>query len=109
MAGETPTSAATCSPVWRCLRKASTAAQTAGAVWLGDECGLDERSCKPATPPAGTRCLMVNDGHDRRHAPLAIDILGYDSDDVVGRVAKFRHRDRLWMTGIGRDHADKER
>src|SRR6478736_6653296 len=50
VAAETPTSAAICAPVWRCLRKASTAAQTAGAVWLGDERGFDERSCKPATP-----------------------------------------------------------
>jgi hypothetical protein len=33
VAAETPTSAAICAPVWRCLRKASTAAQTAGAVW----------------------------------------------------------------------------
>jgi hypothetical protein len=50
VAGETPTSAAICAPVWRCLRKASTAAQTAGRAWLGDEWGLDERSRKPATP-----------------------------------------------------------
>src|SRR6478672_8225367 len=56
VAAETPTSAAICAPVWRCLRKASTAAQTAGAVWLGDERGFDERSCKPATPdPFGDR------------------------------------------------------
>jgi hypothetical protein len=55
VAAETPTSAAICAPVWRCLRKASTAAQTAGAVWLGDERGFDERSCKPATPSARKR------------------------------------------------------
>jgi hypothetical protein len=34
--------------LWDCLRKASTAAQKAGAVWLGDERGFDERPCKPA-------------------------------------------------------------
>ena len=57
----------------------------------------------------GHAVLMVDGGHDGRDPPLAIDIFGYNFDDVVGRVAKFRHCDRLWMTGIGRDHADKER
>jgi hypothetical protein len=37
VAAETPTSAAICLPVWRCLRKPSTAAQTAGVAWLDDE------------------------------------------------------------------------
>jgi hypothetical protein len=53
VAAETPTSAAICSPVWRCLRKASILAHVAGAVWLGDKRGRDERSCKPATPWRG--------------------------------------------------------
>jgi hypothetical protein len=35
VAAETPTSAASCLPVWRCRRKASTAAQTAGVAWFG--------------------------------------------------------------------------
>jgi hypothetical protein len=62
-----------------------------------------------ARAPPGARCLMVDGGYDRRDPPLAIDIFGHNFDGVVGRVAKFRHRDRLWMTGIGRDDADKER
>jgi hypothetical protein len=41
--------------VRRSLRKASTAAHTAGAVWLGDERGFDDRSCKPASPSARKR------------------------------------------------------
>ena len=55
VAADTPTSAAICLPVWRCLRKASTAAQTAGVAWLGEESGLEERSCKPSTPSASNR------------------------------------------------------
>ena len=55
VAGDTPTSVAICWPVWRCLRKASTAAQTAGVAWLGDESGFDERSRKPSTPSASNR------------------------------------------------------
>jgi hypothetical protein len=69
---------------------------------------MDERA-RGRLPPAGKRYLVVDDGHDRRDAPLAIDIFGYDCDDVVGGVVKFRHRDRPWTTRIGRDHADKER
>ncbi len=38
-----------------CRRKASTAAHVAGAVWLGDERGLDERSFKSSMPPARKR------------------------------------------------------
>ena len=53
-------------------------------------------------------CLMVDDGFDRCHPPLAIDIFGYNFDDVVGRVAKFCHCDGPRMTVIGGDHADKE-
>jgi hypothetical protein len=56
---ETPTSAAICSPVWRCLRKASTAAQTAGVAWPGDEWGRDERSRNPATPWALKRATHL--------------------------------------------------
>ena len=37
VAGETPASAPICAPVWRCLRKASTATQTAGGAWPGHE------------------------------------------------------------------------
>jgi hypothetical protein len=37
------------------LDLASTLAHGAGAVWLGDERGRDERSCKPATPSARKR------------------------------------------------------
>jgi hypothetical protein len=33
----------------------STAAHVAGAVWLGDESGLEERSRKPSTPSARKR------------------------------------------------------
>jgi hypothetical protein len=55
VAGETPVSAAICLPVQRCRRKASTAAQVAGAVWLGNERGLDERSRNPPTPSAWKR------------------------------------------------------
>ena len=57
VAGDTPTSAAICWPVWRRLRKASTASQTAGVAWLGDESGLDERSRKPSTPSASNRSI----------------------------------------------------
>jgi hypothetical protein len=35
--------------------KASTAAHVAGGVWLGNERGLEERSCKPSTPSARKR------------------------------------------------------
>jgi hypothetical protein len=59
VAAETPTSAAICAPVWRCRRKPSTAAHTAGAVWLGDECGLEERSCKPTTALARKRATHL--------------------------------------------------
>jgi hypothetical protein len=59
VADEIPTSAAICSPVWRCLRKASTLAHRAGAAWLGDERGRDERSCKPATPSARNRAAHL--------------------------------------------------
>jgi hypothetical protein len=59
VAAETPTSAAICSPVWRCLRKASTLSHAAGAAWLGDERGRDERSCKPATPSARNRATHL--------------------------------------------------
>ena len=59
VAAETPTSAAICAPVWRCLRKASTAAHTAGVAWPGDEWGLDERSCNPATPLARKRATHL--------------------------------------------------
>src|SRR6266849_506420 len=55
VAGDTPASAAICLPVWRCRRKASTTAHVAGAVWLGNERGLEERSRKPSTPPARNR------------------------------------------------------
>src|SRR3979490_2910481 len=55
VAGETPTSAAICLPVWRWRRKTSTTAHVAGAVWLGNERGLEERSRKPSTPPARNR------------------------------------------------------
>src|SRR6185437_1518583 len=55
----TPTSAAICLPVWRCRRKASTAAHTPGVVWLGDECGLDERSRNPSTPSASNRSIHL--------------------------------------------------
>lgn len=55
LAGEIPTSAAICLPVWRCRRKASTAAPVAGWVWLGNERGLEERSRNPLTPSAPKR------------------------------------------------------
>src|SRR5712671_2158656 len=55
VAGETPTSAAICLPVWRWRRKTSTTAHVVGAVWLGNERGLEERSRKPSTPPARNR------------------------------------------------------
>src|SRR6476660_9407532 len=44
VAGEMASCWAICSPVWRCRRKASTAAQVAGGVWPGDESGREERS-----------------------------------------------------------------
>jgi hypothetical protein len=59
VAAETPTSAAIALPVRRCRRKASTAAAVAGAVWLGDECGRDERSRKPSTPSASNRLIHL--------------------------------------------------
>jgi hypothetical protein len=59
VAAETPTSAAICAPVWRCRRKASTLVQAASPVWLGDEWGRDERSCKPATPPRRKRATHL--------------------------------------------------
>ena len=40
-------------------RKASTLSQAAGPVWLGDERGRDERSCKPATPSARNRATHL--------------------------------------------------
>jgi hypothetical protein len=55
VAADTPTSAAICLPVYRRRRKASTAEQAAGAVWLGEESGLEERSRKPSTPSARKR------------------------------------------------------
>src|SRR6202165_2243899 len=39
VAGDTPTSAAICLPVWRWRRNASITAHVAGAVWLGNERG----------------------------------------------------------------------
>src|SRR3984893_18874380 len=59
VAAETPTSAAICSPVWRCRRKASTLSHVAGGVWPGDEWGRDERSCKPAAPSARNRATHL--------------------------------------------------
>ena len=59
VAAETPTSAAICLPVWRCRRKTSTVAHMAGVAWLGDECGLDERSRKPSTPSASNRSIHL--------------------------------------------------
>ena len=48
VAGDTPTSAAICLPVWRRRRNASTTGKhLAGAVWLGNERGLEERSRNP--------------------------------------------------------------
>src|ERR1700733_968133 len=55
VAGDTPTSTAICLPVQRCRRKASTTAHVAGAVWLGNERGREERSRKPSTPLARNR------------------------------------------------------
>src|SRR3984957_6921019 len=55
VAGDTPTSTAICLPVQRCRRKASTMAHVAGAAWLGNERGLEERSRKPSTPSARNR------------------------------------------------------
>src|SRR3984893_9994777 len=55
VAGDTPTSAAICLPVWRWRRNASITAHVAGAVWLGNERGLEERSCNPSTPSARNR------------------------------------------------------
>jgi hypothetical protein len=69
---------------------------------------LDRVKVGTRAPPE-TRCLMVDGGYDRRDPPLAIDIFGYNFDGVVGRVAKFRHSDCSWMTGIRSNHADKER
>ena len=40
-------------------RKASTAAHTPGVAWLGDECGLDERSRNPSTPSASNRSIHL--------------------------------------------------
>jgi hypothetical protein len=53
-------------PACRRLRKVSTAAQTAGAAWLGDECGLDERSRKPSTPSTSNRSI---------HLPTVFDVV----------------------------------
>jgi hypothetical protein len=55
VAGETPTSAAVCLPVWRCGRNVSTAAHVAGGIWLGNERGLEDRSRNPSTPSARSR------------------------------------------------------
>src|SRR6202047_1503549 len=55
VAGATPTATAIWLPVSRCRRKASITAQVAGAVWLGNERGLEERSRKPSTPSARKR------------------------------------------------------
>jgi hypothetical protein len=48
VAGDTPTSAAICLPVSRWRRKISMIAHVEGAVWLGNERGLEERSRKPS-------------------------------------------------------------
>src|SRR6266436_4479812 len=55
VAGDTPTLAAICLPVWRCRRNASIAEYVAGAVWLGKEWGREERSRNPSTPSARKR------------------------------------------------------
>src|SRR6185437_270898 len=55
VAADTPTSVAICWPVWRCRRNVSITAHVAGAVWLGDERGLEERSRNPSTPSARKR------------------------------------------------------
>ena len=53
--GDTSTSTAICLPVWRRRRNVSMAVHVAGGVWLGDEWGLEERSCNPSTPSARNR------------------------------------------------------
>src|SRR5260221_3316349 len=55
VAGDTPTLAAICLPVWRCRRNASITEYVAGAVWLGKEWGREERSRNPSTPSARKR------------------------------------------------------
>jgi hypothetical protein len=47
--------AAICVPVWRCRRKASTAAQAAGGGWLGNEWEREDRFRKPSTPSVRKR------------------------------------------------------
>ena len=84
---ELSTSAAICSPVQRCRRKASTAAAVAGAVGLGIELGRDERSCKPSNslgPETLTHLAtvfgvmaaqpLVWTGRRSRRAPSSLDL-----------------------------------
>src|SRR6266576_3384695 len=55
VAVDTPTLAAICLPVWRCRRNISIIVHVAGAVWLGNEWGLEERSRNPSPPSARKR------------------------------------------------------
>jgi hypothetical protein len=48
-----------CLPVRRRHRKAPTLAHAAGAIWLCDEPGRDERSCKPVAPSLRKRATHV--------------------------------------------------
>ena len=42
---------------WR--RKLSAASQVASGIWLGDERGFEDRSCKPSTPSARKRSIHL--------------------------------------------------
>src|ERR1700752_5007735 len=50
-----PSSAARCSWVRRWRRNRSTASAVARPIWLGDERGLEDRSCNPFTPSVRKR------------------------------------------------------
>jgi hypothetical protein len=68
VAGDILSSAAICLPVGRWRRNAAAAVHVAGAVWLGNECGGDERSREPSTSSARKRpshlvtdfCVVLN-------------------------------------------------
>src|SRR5262245_46184516 len=60
VAVERPSAAAMWLWVWRSRRQASTASAVASGVWLGNECGREERSRKPSTPSVRKRLTHLS-------------------------------------------------
>src|SRR5262245_38928410 len=56
---EMPSSPAMCSCVRRCRRNLSTASAAAREIWLGNEWGLEERSCRPSRPCSLKRSIHL--------------------------------------------------